>query len=96
MPNTNCFESEVKPLKCGYNYDDKNDCTSGVAWAVFDRKEAETEVGWKVESGDMEFAENLTGLHASNNGPGRSFSCAPTVKVYGKKILILQRTGLDI
>lgn len=43
-----------------------------------------------------EFASNLTGWYRSESGPGRAFHNDPICFVYGKKLLLIWRGGLDI
>jgi hypothetical protein len=66
------------------------------AWAVFDTKAAEAEVGWVADTGNTEFAERLTGWRYSYRGPGRAFSDEPCVRVYGRKLIVTQRRGVDV
>jgi hypothetical protein len=86
------FSSTVRPLKSGLVSTDDEGST--VIFAVYDREAAEAEVGFPAT--DPDFATNLTGLYYSYSGPGRSFCNDPIAKVYGKKVLITQRRGLDI
>lgn len=86
----------VKPLKNGYCFDSE---TSGRHWAIYDRETAEQWVGRPIslfEPNDSDFASDLTGWTSFERGVGRSFGTDPYMKVYGKKLLITQRTGLDV
>ena len=84
---------EVKPLKAGICRDSEE--TSRV-WAVYDKAAAEAVVGWAADSGNTEFAIRLTGWGPTWRGAGRVFTDEPDLRVYGKKILVVQRRGLDI
>ncbi len=81
----------VPCLKQGYFGLD--DGTVGYAWAVFDLSVAEAEAG---DPADRDFAQRLTGWSYSYSGAGRFFADEPTARVYGKKVLVKQRRGLDI
>lgn len=71
-------------------------------WAVFRTAAAEKEVGWEL--GDkptmndrLTFAERLTGWVALNAlHPGDIFAEDHDLRVYGKKLIVVQRTGRDI
>ena len=70
--------------------------SSSVVYAVFDRGVAEAEVGWKADTGNTEFAERLTGWRQRWVGAGHPFADDPQLKVYGRKVLVFQRRGIDI
>jgi hypothetical protein len=65
-------------------------------YAVYDKRDAETEFGRIEDGGHSEFAEKLTGWYEFYRGAGRAFGQDPVLKVYGKKILVYQLRGLDI
>jgi hypothetical protein len=87
------INEELEPLKAGICRDSEE--TSRV-WAVYDKAAAEAVVGWVADSGNTEFAERLTGWVPAWRGAGRTFSDEADMRVYGKKILVVQRRGLDI
>jgi len=85
------IETEVKALKTGYVSFDE-DASVSYLFAVFTQDDALH----AVEQGCDDVATALTGWHPSYRGPGRSFSEEPMARVFGKKVLVTQRCGVDI
>lgn len=73
---------------------------TGCHWAIYDRKAVEAEyqddVFNAIENDPSRFARDLTGWARFYSGPGRAFGSDPCCKLYRHKILVWQRTGLDI
>lgn len=95
----------VEPLKVGSTR--RGEDGDVYLYAVYDRFEAEA--SWReltsmpfshVEDGDRDarqrFAEHLSGLTRDYNGPGMSFSGSPGVRIYDRKVLVIQHCGYDI
>lgn len=81
----------IPPLKQGSWRSD--DGETGGRFVVFARPDVDAYFGG-AESSDP--AGDLTGWAPWYSGPGRSFGHEPILRCYGRKVLVYQRTGLDI
>lgn len=92
--------SEMGPGFLGAWYSNLDEDGGGTKWAIFDRTLAESAYQDTffnaIENNPSRVATWLTGWYRFDSGPGRAFGSAPCVKLYRHKILVWQRTGLDI
>lgn len=93
----------IPAVRAGSFVDD--DGTGGCRWAVFDRGDVEDATMVDLDSrydddGDLidlgAIAESLTGWHRFESGPGRAFGHPPVIRVRRNRVLVYQRTGLDV
>lgn len=89
-----CGLPYVAPRKGGYVESDGGD--AGYSWAVYSRSEVERAFGEITPENASDIAGNLTGWGESYSGPGRGFSCAPSLFLYRRNILIKRFSELDI
>lgn len=82
-------DSRPAPIAAGYSVVDP-DSTCGYEWAVYSRAEVEAFYGEDYT------AEEITGWRYYNTGFGQPFGNAPYMRVSRTRILVKQRTGLDI
>lgn len=89
-----CADSVPGYLKFGSSF--SNDGETFVKWAIYDRAAVEKAWGCSVEEDTRDVARFLTGWARYSNGPGRWFGYDPCFKVYRHKVLVYQRSALDI
>ena len=95
MINDKVFiDSNVKVLRSGICHNEGGEVS--YQYVIVDTAEAEEHIGWVADDGNVEFAERLTGWYGSNQGFGNRYFSDPYTLVYGKKLLIVQRSALDI
>lgn len=66
-------------------------------YAVFYRSTVDAAISgdWSREN-DWEVAQELTGWSRYSRGPGRAFGEDPRMRTYGRKVIVIQRCGLDV
>lgn len=93
------IDNEFAILRSGISYRDPSEA-SCYKYVVLDRAEVEARIGCTIDPAatkdNQELAQDLTGWSRSHSGPGRSFQDDPSLKVFGRRVLITQRCGLDV
>ena len=97
MLNSNVtIDSNVKILRSGVFTREGGEVS--FQYVVFDTAEAQTYArseGRTPECG-QDIAETLTGWCSSYAGAGQRFCSAPYAQTYGKKMIVIQRCGMDV